>query len=307
MIKTNGYSKILEELSDYMKKIKIICLLIISILFTSGCSFNKNNLDNATIYTTTYPVSFITNYLYGDNSTILSIYPSEVDLDSYKLTDKQIKEYAKGVLFVYLGLGHEERLAKSFLNENNALLIIDATYGLSDNINSVEELWVAPNNFLMLAKNIKNSLIEYLDNSLKAEEINKKYDDLYVKVSWIDAELRSIAKEAKENDNNTLVVSSNVFKFLEHYGFNVISLEEIVASDSENALNEIKNKFKNAKYSSIIKLANESDTELITELVEKYKATVIEIKDITTNADSSSDYISIQYENIALIRNLLIK
>ena len=159
----------------------------------------------------------------------------------------------------------------------------------------------------MLAKNIKNSLIEYLDNSLKAEEINKKYDDLYVKVSWIDAELRSIAKEAKENDNNTLVVSSNVFKFLEHYGFNVISLEEIVASDSENALNEIKNKFKNAKYSSIIKLANESDTELITELVEKYKATVIEIKDITTNADSSSDYISIQYENIALIRNLLIK
>ena len=46
------------------------------------------------------------------------------------------------------------------------MLIIDATYGLNYN-NNLTELWLAPNNFLMLAKNIKTSLNEYLDNAIQ--------------------------------------------------------------------------------------------------------------------------------------------
>lgn len=288
-----------------MKKIKILCLLLIMFVLVSGCSTNKITLENAKIYTTIYPIGYITEYLYGDNSTTTSIYPNGVDLDSYTLTDKQIEEYANGDLFVYIGLGNEKEIAKSFINKNKKLLIIDATYGLNYN-NNIEELWLAPNNFLMLAKNIKNSLNEYLNNTLKVDAVNEKYDDLYAKVSWIDAELRSIAREARELDNNTVVVSSNTFKYLENYGFNVISLEDIEKSGSENALNDIKNKFKNSKYNTIIKLKSEENTNLIKELVDKNKAEIIEINDVITNDDPASDYISIQYENVALIRNLLV-
>ena len=159
----------------------------------------------------------------------------------------------------------------------------------------------------MLAKNIKGSLTEYLNNTLKEEEVNKKYDELYVKVSWIDAELRNVAKEAKELDNNTLVVSSNTLKYLEGYGFTVISLEEIEASGSENALTDIKNKFKNSKYDTVIKLASEKNTKLIDELKDKNKANILTINDVITNDDTANDYIAIQNENIAQIRNLLIK
>ena len=67
-------------------------------------------------------------------------------------------------------------------------------------------MWLAPNNFLMLCKNIKNSLNEYLDNSLKIKAVNDLYNELYAQVSWVDAEMRNIAREAKENNNNTLVV-----------------------------------------------------------------------------------------------------
>lgn len=288
-----------------MKKIKIFSLLIAMLILVSGCSFEKKNLEDANIYTTVYPITYITNYLYGEDSTITSIYPVGVDINDYKLTDKQIADYSNGDLFVYVGLGNEKEITKSLINKNDNLLIIDATYGLNYT-NDIRELWLAPNNFLMLAKNIKNSLNEYLDNALKEEAVEKKYNELYSEVSWIDAELRNIAKEAKTLDNNTLVVSSNTFKYLENYGFNIVSLEDILASGSENALTDIKNKFKNSKYTSVIKLASEEKTDLITELETKNKAKVIEFNDIITNNDSSSDYLSIQYENIATIRNLLI-
>jgi len=286
-----------------MKRIKIVIISIILILL-SGCSFRSNKLENAKIYTTIYPVEYIIDYLYGENSEIESIYPDGVDLDSYELTDKQVESYATGDLFVYIGLGKEKEIAKKFLNENDELLIIDATYGLNYN-EDIKELWLAPNNFLMLSKNIKNSLNEYLNNSFKEEDVNTKYDELYEKVSWVDAELRNIARTALENENNTIIVSNNMFKYLENYGFNIISLEDIESSNSDNAINDIKSKFKNSTYSKILKLNSEENTELMTELVNKYKAKIVSINDIITNSDTASDYVSIQYENIAVIRDLL--
>lgn len=266
--------------------------------------FNKNTLDNAKIYTTVYPIQYIINYLYGENSTIESIYPSDVNLNDYSLTDKQIESYAKGDLFTYIGLGKEKEIAKQLLNKNKDLLIIDATYGLNYN-ESIEELWLAPNNFLMLAKNIKNSLNEYLDNSFKSENVNNLYDELYEKVSWVDAELRSVAKTAIENENNTIIIENNTLKFLENYGFDIISLEDISSSGSENAINDIKSKFKNSKYTKVLKLSGNTNSELLNDLEAKYNASVVELNNIITNSDTASDYVSIQYENIAVIRDLL--
>jgi len=190
------------------------------------------------------------------------------------------------------------------LNKNDELLIIDATYGLNYN-EDIKELWLAPNNFLMLVKNIKSTLNEYLDNSFKEEDVNKKYDEIYENVSWVDAELRNVARTAKDNENNTIVISDNIFKYLETYGFNVISLEDIENSGSENAINDIKSKFKNSTYTKILTLDNSENIELVNELNSKYKAKIVSLNDIITNSDTASDYVSIQYENIAVIRDYL--
>lgn len=280
---------------------KIVLLLIISSLLLTGCSFKTNKLDNATIYTTIYPTKYIMEYLYGENSTIESIYPNGVNLKDYSLTDKQIDNYSKGDLFVYMGVGNEKEIAKSLVNKNHNILIIDATYGLSSNY--YEELWLAPNNFTMLLNNVKDSLNEYLNNAVKEDLVNKKYDELYTKVSWLDAEFRNIAKNARANDKYTLVVSSHSFDFLKGYGFNIICLEDV--STSENAINDLKNKFKNSTYTNILKLSSEEETELMKELNSKNKASIVSMNDLITNNDSASDYVSIQYENIAIIRDIL--
>ena len=159
----------------------------------------------------------------------------------------------------------------------------------------------------MLAKNIKSTLIEYLDNTIREDEVNNKYNELYAEVSWIDAELRTIAKDSEEAENNTLVIANNALRFLETYGFNIISLPDIVESGSESALADLKSKFKNSKYTGILKLSSDENSELIDELVNDYKATIININDIVTNSDVSSDYTSIQYENVNAIRTLLLK
>ena len=282
----------------------MILIASLILLLTCGCDIKNKVLENATIYTTVYPVKYIVSYLYGEDSTIESIYPNGVNLEDYTLTEKQIDTYSKGDLFVYVGLGSEKEIAKSFLNKNNNLLIIDATYGLSVSEN-ILELWLAPNNFLMLCKNIKNSLNEYLDNSLKVDAVNKLYDELYASVSWVDAELRNIAREAKENNNNTLVVTNRTFKYLENYGFEVIVLEDLEELNAEKTLTDLKNNFKNGKYNAILKLSSEEGSELEKELVDRYSAQEININDMITNS-TTSDYIEIQYENIATLRNLLI-
>ncbi len=287
-----------------MRKLKIILIASLILLLTCGCDIKNKVLENATIYTTVYPVKYIVSYLYGEDSTIESIYPNGVDLEDYTLTEKQIDTYSKGDLFVYVGLGSEKEIAKSFINKNNDLLIIDATYGLSVSEN-ILELWLAPNNFLMLCKNIKNSLNEYLDNSLKVDAVNKLYDELYASVSWVDAELRNIAREAKENNNNTLVVTNRTFKYLENYGFEVIVLEDLEELNAEKTLTDLKNNFKNGKYNAILKLSSEEGSKLEKELVDRYGAQEININDMITNS-TTSDYIEIQYENIATLRNLLI-
>ena len=281
-----------------MKKIKLFLILGLIIIGTCGCK-KEETIETANVYTTVYPLTYIMEKLYSENNTIASIYPNGVNLSKYSLTEKQISEFSNSDMFVYIGLGKELDVAKSLLNNNKKLEIIDATYGLSYN-NKIEELWIAPNNFLMLAKNIKASLNEYIDNEYVLETIDTNYNGIYKDISWMDAELRSIAKEATENETNTLITLSSVFDYLNNYGFNVISLENITKSEK----NEIKSKFKNGTYTTILKLDTEKETEFITELKE-YDAKTVNINSMITNNDSTSDYISIQNENINKIREIV--
>ena len=288
-----------------MKKVlSLICILLITIS-TSGC-FKKDDLEGATIYTTVYPTSYIVQTLYGENSTINSIYPNETNVNDYKLTQKQIDEYSNSDIFVYNGISNEKQIAKNFLNKNKKLKIIDVAYGLKYNY-SVEELWLSPSNFLMLASTTKTNLIDFIENKYLVEEINKNYDLLEEEISIMDAELRTIASSASKDGNNTIVVSSNLFKFLNNYGFNVVSLED-EENLSTNNLASIKSDFKNKKYNTIFMKDTDIKTELIENLINDYDAKVVIVNTMSTltdeNVKNGDNYISIMNEFLENIRNV---
>lgn len=282
---------------SFLKNILIFSLII---LITCSCTIQKDDLEGATIYTTVYPIKYVTNYLYGAYSTIDSIYPKDCDLSTFKLTDKQIDYYAKSDLFIYNGLTNEKETAKTLINKNKDLLIIDVSYGLNVD-NSYEELWLSPKNYLMLSKNIKENLTNYLTSKYIIEEVNNNYSDFEEKISLIDVNLRTIASNA--NEKNNIITSSNTLNFLNDYGFNVISLQ-----DEENLkeirLNNIKNKFKSSKYKYILCLDTDINNEIVTELVNNYNAKTIIVDSLTLSLDDD-DYFNIMNQFVENIKSAL--
>ncbi len=284
-------------------KLKKILLLILGLVLVTGCSLRKDNLENATIYTTIYPIKYLTEFMYKDYGVIESIYPAGADVLNYELTDKQIKKYAKADLFIYNGLSNEKTITKNLINKNRNLLIIDVSNGLSYKY-GIKELWMSPNNYLMLAKNIKDYLKEYLESKIISDYVENKYQELSEILSVKDADLRAIGKEAQNNGKNTLVVSDNVFKFLENYGFNIISLDEDTLT--EGLLNSVKNNFKKGTYSTIFVLDN-NYTDNINSIVNDYKAKTIDVKSMTNiETNNTDDYLTVMQEFIDNIENICI-
>lgn len=282
---------------SFLKKILFLALMLFIIC---SCSIKKDDLEGATIYTTVYPIKYITNYLYGPYSTINSIYPKDCDLNSFKLTKKQIEYYADSNLFIYNGLTNEKEIAKSLINKNKDLLIIDVSYGLNVD-NDSEELWLSPKNYLMLAKNIKDNLTNYLTSKYIIEQVNNNYSDFEEKISLMDANLRSIATQA--DDKNTIVTNSSTLNFLKDYGFNVISLQD-EDNLKEIRLNNIKNKFKSGKYKYILCIDKEINNDVITDLVDNYKAQTIIVDSLTLSLDED-DYFNIMNKFIENIKTVL--
>ena len=228
-----------------MKKIIYSFILGVLLLLASGC----NNLENANIYTTTYPIEYLANTLYSDHSTASSIYPDGADVENYTLTEKQTDNFSKGTLFIYNGTTVEKQIANTLVKKNKNLKIIDAAYALKYDY-GVEELWLSPSNYLMLAANIKDSLQEQIGSKYINAEIENKYKTLEETLSIMDAEIRSIAKNAKKRNNHILIADSNTFKYLENYGFKVISLEDYTLNTSPLA--SLKSNFKAGTYKYVL-------------------------------------------------------
>ncbi len=282
---------------------KKIIILIGVIFLTSGCVLGKDRLDGANIYTTIYPVTYLTESLYGEFSEINSIYPSDSNVSDYELTNKQIKEYSEADLFIYNGLSHEKNTAKDFVNENSDILLIDAMHSLSID-SSIEELWLSPNNYLMLAKNIRDNLKEYVENQYIIEHIDENYDVLAEELSFMDADLRIIAKTAVNNNKNSIVTTSNAFMFLENYGFNVISLDE----DEDLATDEIeiiKNNLEDDKYLGLI-INKDIDREDLIDLTVNDNIDKISV-DVLYSANTELDYFNVMNEFIFNIKTLVNK
>ena len=284
-----------------MKKLKTILLLII-LLTTTAC--NPKTTEKLQVLTTIYPLFYITNEIY-DQGDITSIYPNGADTSNYTLTDKQTTEYSKNNIFIYNGLSNELNTAKNLINKNKKMKIIDVAYGLKFE-NGIEELWLSPNYYLMLATTIKNNLQEFTNSKYANEEIEKKYLVLEETLSIMDAELRSIAKSANDIKKGTIVASSNMFNYLNSYGFNVISLEDEENLTTAN-LNALKNNFKEGLYTTIFIKDTDKKTDLINNLEKEYNAKVVTVNTMTTLSNESKNnnenYLTIMDNYFTNIKN----
>ena len=288
-----------------MKRIVNIFILTILVFSLTGC-LKRDTMEDITIYTTNYPTEYITNRLYGEYSTINSIYPDGVNINNYKLTEKQTQDYSSADLFIFNGLSNEKDYVEPMRKINKDLKIIDTTLYMENN-NSIEELWLDPSNFLMMAQNIKSGFNEYIDSYYLNTQIEEKYEELKVEASNLDAKI----KEVISNGNSTTIIaSSNLFKYLEKYGVTVYSLDES-NSDVNAIYNQAVNMINNGEIKYIFTIANEDSNSIVKKLTQNTKVETQEWNTISNLTEAqrtnNEDYFTIMNSNLELLKNELYK
>lgn len=291
-----------------MKKI----LLIVCIFGLSGC-FKRDSMEDITLYTTIYPIEYITNRLYGNYSTINSIYPNGVNVqlekcndctyELYTLTDKQLSDYSKTDLFIFNSLLHEGSYVKPMFNNNKNLKIINATDNLSiEDFYGLEEVWLDPFRMLTISRNIKNGLFEYINNIYLKQDIDNNFEKLKEELDKLSSKLTDITKNAS---NKIILVNNDVFKFLskDKYGLTVYNIDSNLSS---NQLEDIKLLIDNKTIKYIYIRQYDEISDSINELIKDTDVEIIKIHMLTnlneTERSNKKDYFTIMNENIDLLK-----
>lgn len=282
---------------------KVLILTLAIILCTTGCK--RDDMENISIITTNYPNEYIINKLYGKHAKIESIYPDGVNVNSYKFTTKQLKDFANKDLFIYTGLIKRERnLAVDLLDYNNNLKIIDSSYVL-DNDYEMTEVWIDPSFMLMMSQNVRIGLKELIENTYLKNEIDKNYEELKVDISEVDANIRL----AVENANyKTIVATDNNYKFLEKYGIKVYILNN---NTTEKDLVEIDELIDSGDITKIFTYEDEKPNTNVQNMINKYPNNLktISFKHIVVLTDeqrkTDTDYITLMNQNLDVLKEEL--
>lgn len=285
-----------------MKKVKILGLLVllVTVCFgATGCT--SDNMEGIDVLVTNYPNEYVTEKLYGEHSTITSIYPDGVDISNYNISDKQKKDFSKYDLFIYNGLIEKERnLAVDLLAMNPNLMIIDTAYVLETDY-SLEELWLNPSSLLMMAQNVRLGLEEYISSNVLKEEIDVAYDELKVLLSELDANYRI---DVENTNDKTIVVANSALKYLEKFGLNVYCID---SDATDKTISEVQSLINEKKVAYIYSFKEEELNAKVKKLVEdNASVSVLEMHRLDNISDDErndkADYISIMENNLELIK-----
>lgn len=289
-----------------MKNIKYLFLTIVLLipiaLITTGCT--DDSMDSIEIIVTNYPNEYITKKLYENHATITPIYPDGVDINNYKISNKQKHDYAKKDLFVYNGLIEKERnLAIDLLDINPNLKIIDTAYVLETDY-SPEEMWLNPSSLLMMSQNIRLGLEEYITSTYLQKDVDDAYDRLKIELSELDADYR-VAVESTEH--KTIIVADSALKYLEKFGLDVICID---SDANQKTLSQAEKVIKNKNVSYIMLFKGEEVNENAKKLLDTYtdiqKLELHKLDNISdTERSNKENYNTIMRSNLELIKKEL--
>lgn len=284
-----------------MKKIKYLFITILLISLT-GC-FNNDSMEDIEISTSIYPIEYVVNTLYGEHSTINSIYPKDSEIIDFEVTDVLLSQYNDTDLFIFNGLSDEKNYVKKMLKNNKKLKIIDVTSNMNYNY-SLEELWLDPNNLLTIANNIKKGFNEYIKSTYLTNEINENYENLKIELTSLDGKYYSAVKNS---EYNTIIVSDNSFTFLRKYGLKVISLDPDTVKEKDIAdANELLN---NGTCNYIFTNYKQVENEILEKVLNE-KSKTLELYTMTNLNDidvEKNNYIALMNQNLELIKQELYK
>lgn len=281
-----------------MKKLTLLTFTMILTLFSLVGCVQRNSMEDIDIITSSYPIEYLIDEIYGENSDIENIFPDDEEIDNYKFNNKQYNKFSERDLFIYNGK-NSSNIALELSNRNNDLLLIDSTLGMEYTY-GIEELWLDPSNLLMMALNIKTGLEGYISNSYLVKDIDDRYQELKVSLSELDAEFKLTVQNANES---TIIVSNDSLKYLEKYGFKVIVLKE---NSIDKTFEDVKSLIDNGVVTYIYTFNEEELGEKLNKFIEDNNVEINRLYRIDSISDAQrkngDDYVSIMKDNLELLK-----
>ena len=190
------------------------------------------------------------------------------------------------------------------LDNNRNLKIIDVSSSIVYE-HKVEELWLDPTNLLTIANNIKKGLEEYISTTYLLEDVYENYDILRQELFKLDADYREMAQRANKN---TIVVSDDMFLYLEKYDIKVISLEENENLTQKN-IHTVTTMIKNGDIKYIYVTNNSEVNDTIKAIQKETNVELIELHTLYTLSEEEEnqglDYFIIMRNNLELLKKQL--
>lgn len=276
-----------------------ITTLLLCVLASTGC-IKFYDMDNVEIVTTNYATEYAVSRLYGEKSTISNIYPYGMTSDSYKLTEKQLKDYSKKDIVIYDGNTNDKENVRKMLKNNKNLKIIDSTYGIEKSKVSSDS-WLNLSDFLMIAQNIKEELTSYINNKYLTSSLDDNYESLKIDITSLEAALKLAADNSV---NKSIITIDESMKFLEKYGFEVINLTDDGKNNNSN-IDKAEDLLDAEELSFIFVTDENNSNKTVEKLLDKYDIKTLTFKTLKTisekDKNNNEDFLTIMQSNINLI------
>lgn len=300
-----------------MKKTITILVFIFSFGVLNAC--NSETIDHEghpILYTTIYPIQFITEELVGDEADVISVYPPGVDAHSYEPTIREMLDIARGKAFIYLGAGMESfaESAKSALQASDVAFIEvgkdknlfmpadhhDLTDHSHDHGDVDPHIWFDPLRMVQASEMIKDELTQIFPEL--SDHLNENFTTLTDQLIELDEQFKATLQSKQKHH---IIVSHAAYQYWEErYGIIQVPISGLTAGDepSQKELARIVNFAKRENITHILFEQNASNK--IAEIIQDHidaKALYIHNLEVLVDQDieKEENYFSIMRTNLS--------
>lgn len=312
-----------------LKKSYLLALtaLLSVFLILTGCSDSSNTKATKSgklnVYTTVYPLQYLTEQIGGKYVDVKSIYPPGSDAHSFEPTQKDMMKIADSDLFFYIGLGMEgfvDKAEKTLTNEHVTFVSTAEKIDLPKDPDAAEEhdheseeehdhgdinphVWLNPVYMEQMATIVKDKLIKEMPD--QKETFEQNYQAVEEKLKKLDADFRSVTSEAKQED---FVTAHAAYSYWEtEYHLHQIPIAGVSTSDepSQKKLKAIVEKIEAAKipYIMLEQNTNSKIADVIKQETNIKTLTLHNLETLTQkDIDQGRDYLSIMNDNLKALK-----
>lgn len=291
-----------------MKKIFILCLIIILLLCGCTGSNTANNKDKVNVVTTIFPLYDFVRAVGGKNVDVTLLIPAGGEVHSYEPTPSDIRAIYDADCFFYIG-GESDSWVSRILSDKgvNAYPLIDSVNLLTEDGEDEydEHIWTSSENAVLMLKKITSVFCD-LDKE-KEEQYKNNCDRYCKKIEGISKDI----KQTVENSNNKFILVADRFPFkymASEYGIEYKAAFGGCASSTDISLKVMKRlvntvKEKKLKYVFCTELSNQNIARSLSEqtgvkILELHSAHNVTADDF----NSGITYVDIMKRNLSVLK-----